>query len=532
MERLVDQCQSAEARLTRDVERAGEAREAGFEWNHDIHVRPLRIVVEDNVLALGLTSAGDEIAPLRELVKRISYSGYDGYTFPSVRSKVPKTHMYAAATLESIRRGADLRGSCGEPVEMARRLSQGDPGRRRPFVKFRAALSLFVDIAAEQNLFSAVADMFQEFAEKESAFSRAVRLYEAQGAILLTRVDGGVGRNQHGSGVDGGSFAAGLVVHVDPAWFADLVRRIVDVRLLEPLQQEIIIKGLKDFAPVGSMLALSTQHRRFIQAGEVSKNYLQFLWLRDMDLGPASIKAPPLKMTQEDISAMVDSLLDVRFMFRVRDDKGHGVVPDRYVVASCLPDYVGGNLDLASMLELGVGSAIFSKVLEVHGAHAMPPGLVPRLLARCGRGEGRIKACWKQGCCFAFKRHLVLLYERQGAAGTVFIECCAKGSAHDDSAETALSEVVRELGRLFADARYGFPGIDLFEASKDRRSTICSEDGLEKLLTHLEERLADHMNVKFDDLARKSGNIAGEDRIIEASYWLLSSTSARGVHAV
>lgn len=520
MERIVDECNSAKERERIHGGGGGRLRDADLEGNQAGEIRPIHVIVEDDTLALNLSSPGNEIAPLQRLVERVAYSGCNGYSFPSVRRELPKPHLYAVATLEAIRRGADLRGSCCEPAVMARRLAQGDPGRRRPFVKFRDALSLFVEISAEQNLSCSVANIFEEYAEKEDVFIRAVRLYEAQGAILLTRVDGGVGQNQQGSDTDDVPFAAGLVVHVDPAWFADLVRRIVDVRLLEPLQQETVMNGLKNFAKRGSMLALSTQHRRFIQAGEVSKNYLQFLWLKDMDLGPASMKALPLNLAPEDINAMVDSLLDVRFMFRVRDDKGLGVVPDRYVIASCLPGHLGGDIDPRTMLELEVGGALFSKVLEIYGAQSMPPGLIPRLLAWCGRGEGRIKACWKQGCCFAFRRHLVLLYERRGAAGGSSIECFAKGSAHNESAEAVLSEVVEELGRLVTDARYGFPGVDLFEAEEGRRETISSEHELEKVLVDLEWRLEDHMNVKFDELARNAGNIAG---VREMAYVVLAA---------
>ena len=206
---------------------------------------------------------------------------------------------------------------------------------------------------------------------------------------------------------------------------------------------------------------------------------------------------------------MVDSLLDVRFMFRVRDRDG-GVLPDRYVVASCLPDHVGCSVNPEQMLELEIGGAIFSTQLKLVGARSVPPGLVPRLLAWCGQGDARITACWKHRVCFAFNRkHLVLLYERRDATGCSVIECHAMGSAHDEAAGGTLSDVVTELGRLVRDERYGFPGVGLFEMGDVEKHKASSDGNLEALLTRFEGALEDHMNIKFEELARRSDNIAG-----------------------
>lgn len=121
-------------------------------------------------------------------------------------------------------------------------------------------------------------------------FLRAVQLYEAQGAILVTRVDSG----------DGDSIAASHIIHVNPAWFADLVRRVVDIRLLESAQQEKVREALKAFATLDSVDELYEQHVEFLQGGEVSRKYLKLIWVRDMKLGAASHAAPPLQMPEEE----------------------------------------------------------------------------------------------------------------------------------------------------------------------------------------------------------------------------------------
>lgn len=244
------------------------------------------------------------------------------------------------------------------------------------------------------------------------------------------------------------------------------------------------------------LLPLSHQHKRFVQAGEVSKDYLEFLWQRDMEVGQASQQAPPLNLSEEDISVMVGSLLDVRFMFRVRDGYDD-FIPDCYVVASCLPKEAGTEVDPAKLLERKPGCAIYSQKLKLIGAHAVPPELVPRLLAWCGRGEGRITACWKRGVCFSFKNHLVLLYElRATDDGTSWIECHARGGVHDESARSVLHDVGDQISELINDARYGFPGLGLIRGEEEE--TAFSSDGeLKALVERVSSVFRDQMNVKF-----------------------------------
>ncbi|CAM9117018.1 unnamed protein product [Ectocarpus sp. 4 AP-2014] len=488
--RIQRECASAQERTQADLRLWGGEGSTDSGGNQHGLYQPLRVVEE--VLALNLRSRGEEeIDQLQELIERVAYNGYDGYSFPAVRSVVSKPYLHAFATLEAIRRGVTLRGSGGESAEVARRLLRGYSEEERPFIRFSDALCSFRESVDEE---SWVAEASGQKSE-EGVFVRAIQLFQAQGVILLTHVDGG-GQNGRDVGVN-------LVVHVSPAWFADLVRRIVDVRLLQPLQQGPVYEALEAFRP--ATLQLSHQHQRFFEAGEVSTDYLKFLWLRDMGLGPGTVstRAPPLKMTEEDIKVMVESLVDVRFMFPVRDEHG-GVVRDRYVVASCLPDHVGYDVNPRKMLQLQEGGAIFSQKLTVVGARAVPPGLVPRLLAWCGRGDARIEVCWKSGVSFAFKNHLVLVYECRDAEGASSIECHAMGSAHNESAGRALSEVVKELGLLVSDPHYGFRGIRLFVFEKVVKYSAYKDDQLQFLI----EGLKDHMNMKFEELERKSETIA------------------------
>ncbi|CAM9310784.1 unnamed protein product, partial [Laminaria digitata] len=93
----------------------------------------------------------------------------------------------------------------------------------QPFVLFPEALSRFLEVAGEKSMFGGNAT------EGKRVFLAAIKLHEAQGAILLTRVDaGGEQENMKLASEEH------LVIHVNPAWFADLIRRIVDVRLLDP----------------------------------------------------------------------------------------------------------------------------------------------------------------------------------------------------------------------------------------------------------------------------------------------------------
>ena len=501
MTRIHRDCQSAKERAKRHS--ATHRDPLRTEGHANRRYDPLRVVVKKELLAVDLISRGRATTEkLRKTVEGVAYGVHDGYSFPSVRGKVPYPHFLAFAILEAVRRGASLRGSRGDPAEVVRRLSGETPYEGQPFMLFSDALSLFFVVAAERHLFSV------NRAEGKRVFREAIKLHEAQGAILLTSVDGG-------GSVDSTcpTCEERVLIHVHPAWFADLVRRIVDIRLLDPAEQVKLGEAMERSVPFDSLQTLSKQHSRFFQAGEVSRDYIKFLWsARDMELGPASPdpRAPRLQMPEETIDLMVGSLLDVRFMFRVRDKDG-GVVPDRYMVASCLPDHVDHAVDPGKLLGLKVGGAIFSTRLKLVGAQSLPPGLIPRLIAWCGQGDARIKACWKRGVCFAYNRkHLVLVYECRYAGKCSVIECHAMGIAHDEGAAGTLSDLVEELRRLVLDEKYGFPGVGLFENGEIEEHFATSDKDLTALLSRLEDGLQDHMDVKFEELVRKSDNIAGK----------------------
>ncbi|CAN0380592.1 unnamed protein product [Ectocarpus sp. 8 AP-2014] len=487
MTRMRCECDSAKARVETEL---GEGHTTDLKGNP--RYQPLRVVLKEDLLALDLTSSdGQHIDLLQQRLEHLAYNGYDGYSFPSVRSVVPEPYLPAIATLEAVRRGADLRGSGRTREAVAQRLREGDPKKRRSFVRFSEAVSLF----AEQEGFMF---LFGRDDEPRRIFLAAVKSHEAHGAILVTGVDGGGdSQEQHNTGIGAAASAADLIIHVNPSRFADLVRRVVDVRLVDPRQQAKVEEAMEACTSVRPMLlTLTDQHKRFVKAGEVSKDYLKFLWLRDMDLGEASQEAPPLEMSEADVEVMVGSLLDVRFMYRVRDGP-HAFVPDRYVVASCLPNKAGPEVDPGKILELKMGSAIYSQKLKLVGAHAVPPGLVPRLLAWCGRGEGRIKACWKRGVCFAFKNHLVLLYEVRATDGTSWIECHARGNVFDESARTALKDIGDQVHELISDHKYGFPGLGLVRSGESQETVVSSDSDHKALLERIVDVLRDQMNVKF-----------------------------------
>ena len=500
MERIHRDCKSAKERVERYQATTRNRTHAEFD---DRRYQPLRVVVEDELLALNLASPGEATTEqLRKGIERVAYAVHDGYVFPSVDSVVPEPHLLAVAALEAVRRGANLRGSGGDKAEIVRRLSRKKPDEGRPFIVLPAARSRFLEIADEKSMLDGDAE------ERDRVFLEAIRLHEAQGAILLTSVDGGrEGESASPTSEDH------LVIHVNPAWFADLVRRIVDIRLLDPAQQRNVVEEMERCVPFDSMRALSSQQVRFFRAGEVSREYIKFLWQdRDMQLGHASPspRAPVLQMSEETVELMVQSLLDVRFMFRVRDRDG-GVIPDLYVVASCLPGHVGHSVDPRKLLGMKVGGAMYSTRLKLVGARSLPPGLIPRLIAWCGQGDARIKACWKRGVCFAFNRkHLVLVYERREAERCSTVECHALGSAHDEGVGGTLSDLVKELDRLVRDDKYGFPGVGLFVSGEIEERKASSDSDLKALLSHLEDALVDHMDVTVEELTRSREDIAGE----------------------
>ena len=458
----------------------------------------VRVVNGHDVFLLDCKSSGEnEVNRLRSSIATVAYSR--DYSFPSVESQIPTPWVYAFLTLEAIRRGADLRGVSSEMADVLDMLEQGNPNTSKYYVFFDDALVLFKDLWKAMGT-----ENTPERADE--VFFNAIQLNEAQGWILLTNRDGSMDGKCSGQ-----VSRSRVVLHVDPVRFADVIRRIVDVRLVDSASKPKVIEALERFADTAriSHEDLFDQQRRFYMAGEVSKDYLQFLWChRELDLGKVAKGAPPLEMAGEDVEAMVGSLVDLRMMFPVRNEFGD-VLRDRYVVGFCLPDHVGCEVTPESILELTIGSAMFRLVLEMRGSRNMPPGLIPRLLAWCGRGKGRITACWRHGGCFAYDDHLVLIYEHINSEGQSSIVCCAKGNAHTETAGGVLEKVVKEVHRLIQDPRYGFPGIKLLGYHDMEKNILAQDDDLEKLLQRLEKDLEDHMNLKLDELEKQSERIAG-----------------------
>lgn len=470
----------------------------------DISSRPLSIVKE--VLVLDCKHPDGDIDNLRSSIEKIAYSS--DYSFPSVQSKLPTPYLYAFSCLEAVRRGVDLSGDCTNFGTLGDNLKHESPEKARAFIRFPEARTAFQGLwkATKPSFFSKKglafdSDEQQLLGESEDVFLRAIKLHEAQGAILLTDVDGGQGNN------------AQIVIHVDPVQFVNMIRRIVDIRLVEPEKWkgngEALDKAFPKISP-HDLFELSKQQERFFEAGEVSKDYLNYLWCqRDLRVGPSSRDSRCLDMTDDDVDAMVDSLLEVRMMFRVRDGPDR-FVKDRYVVPCCLPDYVDcSSLDPEAILELDVGSVMWSRELKVSGNRRMPPGLVPRLVAWCGQGEGRITACWRHGVCFAYKDHPVLVYEVLEGGQTSSIVCCVKGDANTEKAGRIREEIADEVVNLVADKKYGFPGLRLLSIEK-KRVAVSTEKRLKEMFQELKEALEDHMNVRFDELEKQSERIAGD----------------------
>ena len=246
--RIRRECTSAKARAERHYLARGEDQEqANLHASRRFH--PLRVVVEEELLALNLTSSGGtSVERLQELFEGVAYVVHEGYSFPSIRNVAPEPHLLAVATLEAVRRGVNLRFSGGEPAEVVRMLSGKKATKGRPFILFSEALPRFLEVADEKVMFD------RDATEGERIFREAIQLHEAQGAIFLTRVDGG---GQSCSATS--ALEERLVIHVSPAWFADLIRRVVDIRLLDPVQQGKVAEAMERYAPFESLQALSKQ---------------------------------------------------------------------------------------------------------------------------------------------------------------------------------------------------------------------------------------------------------------------------------
>ena len=91
--------------------------------------------------------------------------------------------------------------------------------------------------------------------------------------------------------------------------------------------------------------------------------------------------------------------------------------------------------------------------------------------------------------------------------------CCAKGDANSEKAGSVLEDVTEEVDRLIRGSRYGFPGIELYRDGEIKNDTMAQGDQLEELLQRLERDLEDHMNLKFDELEKRSERIASKSNL-------------------
>lgn len=122
--RIRSECASAKDRWEKNV---GKGQRDSEDYRR---FQPLRVVMDDEVLALNLASSeGHDVDLLQKRIEHIAYSGYEGYSFASVMSIVPEPYLPAIATLEAVRRGADLGDSDGTPAEVSRRLREGGSQR-------------------------------------------------------------------------------------------------------------------------------------------------------------------------------------------------------------------------------------------------------------------------------------------------------------------------------------------------------------------------------------------------------------------
>ncbi|CAN0349439.1 unnamed protein product, partial [Ascophyllum nodosum] len=224
-----DLCEERMKKLHRDVEDCSsrlheelEARRQSALNNRSDQV--VRVVNGHDVFLLDCKSSGeDEIDRLRLFIATVAYSS--DYPFPSVESQIPTPWVYAFLTLEAIRRGADLRGISGEMSVVLDRIEHGDPKIAKHYVFFDDALVLFEDLWKAMGIESTRSTQSER---ADEVFSNAIELNEAQGWILLTNRDGSMDEKCGGQ-----VSRSQLVLHVDPVRFADVVRRIVDIRLVD-----------------------------------------------------------------------------------------------------------------------------------------------------------------------------------------------------------------------------------------------------------------------------------------------------------
>ncbi|CAN0171033.1 unnamed protein product [Scytosiphon promiscuus] len=405
------------------------------------------LVLHDNVFKVSLDPAS--VRELQEWVMKAA-SGREcpqGFNFPAVDQIVPKAWNEAFDAMDKI---------------------------TTPCVLWSEAVA---------KLSSAMSGRLLDTDDPGKVLLRAMQHREAEGGVLLSLADASAP-------------VATDLLHLDPSWLIELVRRLTDHNLVDAdeKKQGTIKQQLRKYAEEQHIRfgPLRKIHSVYSKSGHLNLDYLRFLWTYRKISPPG----PAVDLTKDKFESILSTMVRLLVMYRARG-AGNLVVPAR------LPEYGPQRvLDPDNIVEVVV-------VMKCSfGQRYPPPGIVGRFLAWLTSVD-EYGECWQHGAFLSYKHHKVFFFEsedierHEDAPDSKFagLTLGVQGLRHE--ARPILEELKASLEQLVSDSAYGYPGLSMLMSFGELEETKSKElVSLRLLLDNIGERL-DRIERRLDGVANQ-----------------------------
>ncbi|CAM9585483.1 unnamed protein product [Scytosiphon promiscuus] len=396
------------------------------------------LVLHDRVFKVSLTHATTS-----ELGQWISKAAYGqecprGFNFPAVDQTVSKAWIVAYEAMDALKEEA-------------------------PFVLWSKAVEEYGQ-SMNESLFDTT-----DTVDAGKILLRAMHHREAEGSVLLSLADTTAP-------------VASDMLHLDPSWLIELVRRLVDHNIVDKKQEGTLEEGLRAYAKDQCLQArpLVAMQRVYGKSGHLDKAYLRFLWMhRKMD--PPKT---PVVMTDSEFDAIVLMMTTLLVMYQC-PGADHLVVPARLQKYGDQSILNSGNMEESVL-----------KVKCSFGQKYPPPGIVGRFLAWLTDRIATYRHCWLHGAFFSYNYESgqckVFVYESEYEEPHVddteskFAGLTLGIEGSPDHAPKVLKELMVRLEELLSDSAYGYPGLaDLMYFGEEETTPSTSLRDLRALLDNV-----------------------------------------------
>ncbi|CAN0244153.1 unnamed protein product [Pylaiella littoralis] len=307
-----------------------------------------------------------------------------------------------------------------------------------------------------------------------SVLWRAMKHREAEGGVLLMLADRLAP-------------VATDMVHLDPAWLIELVRRLSDHNLVDEDKRKrgTVYRALRAYADKVTGITTSDlvdMHSVYCKSGRLNRDFLRFLWMH-REIVPAG---PAIDLPDAEFEIVVSTMERLLVMYTAND-------ANILVVPARLQEY--GDQSIVDRMQdvVMTTECSFSQVFP-------PPGIVGRFLAWSAQQVGDYEHCWQHGAFFSYKfqhaRYDVFLYEQPieelhlDGPDCKFAGLVLGIQGPPVMAAEVLGKLRESLENLVSDPVYGYPGIaekgSMYFTPLERRESKYL-DGLRRTLDNLQK---------------------------------------------